>query len=119
MKRKSESIPVVIEVAADGFITVYGSGVDCRIVIRPWASTVKAGLLVDELIDEALPHRHRQIRCQRSIAATGQVRKLTPERLRSTVAVLQLSEAFQAINNPNLRPTPYRVLLARVLGATR
>ena len=71
----SEKATVLIEVASDGFITVYGDPhIQVKIINRPKVSTAENGRRLDEWIDSILPWRYRDIRWPgQNIRAYGMV----------------------------------------------
>lgn len=112
----STSEPVLVELCSDGFVRVYGrKSIHALVVNRPHASTSKAGILVDELLDEVLPFSHKQIFYPSAIRATGLLRKLTAERLRDILDDVRLIQCFR---DPKLQAQTRQILL-RAIGGGR
>lgn len=110
-----ETVPVVVELHSDGFVRVYGDKCVSAIVLnRPAVRSARAAIIAEQLIDECLPIRHRDVYCPGRVRATGQVRRITVDDIHAAILELRALEAVA-----DQRPTPIRHLIARVLGVAR
>ena len=108
--------PVLVALSSDGFCQVYGSkSVSVLIINRPHVTSARAGIIVDNLIDEILPIRFREIFYPSAIRGTGQVTRMTARQLERILLDLQIVESFR---EPKLR-SKTRQLLLRAIGGGR
>jgi hypothetical protein len=77
---------VLIEVASDGFVKVYADkGAQVMMINRPHVTSLKGGVLADQLIDEALPFSWRAVYYPSNVRCAGLPSKLTVEKLAEKV----------------------------------
>lgn len=108
--------PVLVALSSDGFCQVYGSkNVSVLIINRPHVISARAGNIVDDLLDQILPIQFQQIFYPSAIRATGQVTRMTAQRLERILFDLQFVESFR---DPKLR-SKTRQLLLRAIGGGR
>ena len=89
---------VLIEIAADGFITVYGDDhVQVKIINRPLVSTAANGCRLDEWIDSILPRRYRDIRWPGNIRTYGQYDPVTLDGVRIRIDSMNAIEALNSL----------------------
>lgn len=109
--------PVVVEIHGDGFVRIFGSKNVWPIAMnRPDAKSTAGELLVDDLITEILPLRHRQVYFPGMIRASCLYRKITPAKLADILAHVDLFHAL-APGKPRTRSAKQNILTA--LGGGR
>lgn len=103
---------ILVEVAADGFIKVYGhKHIQAKIINRPSVATSELGCQVDELIDNALPVRYREIYYPNNIRATGKVKRTKPS------DILRISHELEILNSIGTPSRYYTDSRSRILAA--
>jgi len=104
---------VLVEIAADGFITVYGDQhVQVRIINRPIASNAENGCRLDELIGWILPWRYREIYWPGNVRTYGHIQRMTLAGVQHRVAQQEIVESIGALNGQHQTRKQAKVLRA-------
>lgn len=97
--------PVVVEIHGDGFVNVFGSkNVSAIAINRPRCQSSASELVVDDLIGEILPVRHRQVYFPGMIRAGCLFRPITPEALAD---ILTNVSVFDSLSRDKRRTRSY------------
>lgn len=87
---------VLVEIAHDGFVTVYGdTHIQAKVVNLPGALTTAEEVRIDEWMDSVLPLRYRDIRWPgTNIRAAGNFRQIGVDDISRVVANVNLINAI-------------------------
>jgi len=86
-----------VAVHSDGFIEVFGSDIDVRVVDVPHGGSARCERLAEQWIETTLPPRHRSVYFPGNVRAQHMPRVITPREIADTLLELALIRSINTL----------------------